>query len=82
METGKKTENEPYYMTKGEKRIYDYIRGFITLNKFSPTITDIAKGCYTSRSFVRHVLNVLHDNGLIDYKPKKIRTVFITKIDQ
>ena len=54
-------------LTYKEKQIYIYIVKFKSINGFAPNVTEIAKACYTSRSYAREVLHNLHDKGFIKY---------------
>lgn len=66
-------------MTRRETEIYNYIVLFINEHGYPPTINDISKGEYTSRSFARNVVNKLCDYNLIDYNPKIHRSIKLKK---
>lgn len=67
-------------LTRREKEIYDYILSFKLVNGYAPTISEIAKNLYTSRSFVHEVIERLEEYQLLKYHPRKPRTIVIQKI--
>jgi len=67
-------------LTIRERDIYNYIIQFKTINGFSPTISEIADGLITSRSFVRTAIYNLDTKGFIRYNPDKRRTITVLKM--
>lgn len=67
-------------LTLRERDIYNYIVRFKTINGFSPTISEIADGLITSRTFVRQALYKLEQKGFIRYNDEKRRTIVVTRI--
>lgn len=67
-------------LTVRERDIYNYIVSFKTINGFSPTISEIADGLITSRTFVRQALYKLEQKGFIRYNDEKRRTIVVTRI--
>lgn len=67
-------------LTQREKDVYNYIVSFKIVNGFSPTITEISKGLYTSRSFVRECLESMQDKEILKYIPSKARTIVVQKM--
>lgn len=66
-------------LTKREYDIFNYIVNFKITNGYAPTITEIANGVYTSRSFVRSTIYRLEDKGYVKYNDQKRRSIVITK---
>lgn len=66
-------------LTLRESEILNYIIDFKTVNGFAPTISEIAGGLITSRSFVRSALYNLQDKGFIRYNPNKRRTIVVLR---
>ena len=67
-------------LTTRERDIYNFIVQFKTINGFSPTISEIADGIITSRTFVRQALYKLEDKGIIRYNEHKVRSIVVTKM--
>ena len=68
-----------YGLTLREREILNYIIDFKTVNGFAPTISEIACGLITSRSFVRSALYRLEEKGFIRYKPEKMRSIVVLR---
>lgn len=66
-------------LTYRERDIYNYIVKFKQINGYAPTINEIARALFTSRSFVSTALARLSDKGIIKYIPNKYRTITILK---
>lgn len=66
-------------LTKKEKEVLEYIIEFKRTNGFSPTQSEIAKACYTSRSYVRTVIDRLQDKGYVRVGTHKARTIVVKK---
>lgn len=67
-------------MTEREKEVLEYIIKFKTVNGYSPTIREIAKGINTnSLNHVKIMLEDLKDKGYINYKPNSSRTIRVIK---
>lgn len=66
-----------YGLTERETDILQYIIDFKIVNGFSPTIGEIAKGCYTSRSFARTCVHNLCDKNFIKYDQDRHRSIIV-----
>lgn len=66
-----------YGLTQRETEILQYIIDFKIVNGFSPTIGEIANGCYTSRSFARSCVYNLVDKGFIKYDKERHRSIIV-----
>ena len=73
----KQTKTE---LTQKEKEVYNYIVSFKIVNGFAPTITEISKGLYTSRTYVRECLEKLQEKEVLKYVPSKARTIVVQKM--
>ena len=66
-------------MTFKEREIYNFIVNFKKINGYSPSVYEIAKGCYTSRCWVSEVMGKLQNKGYIKFDNKKRRNIVVTK---
>jgi len=65
-------------MTRSQLKIYKYIKLFILLNGYSPTIREIGKGVgLSSTATVQQHLCNLKERGYINFKKDKARTITI-----
>lgn len=70
-------------MKANQKLVYDYIYNFKSVNGYSPTVREIAKGLNTkSNTWVYEILQELKDLGYITYKKNTPRTIVILKFDK
>lgn len=73
-------KKDKYGLTPRERDIYNYIVAFKLINGFSPTLYEIADELLTSRTFVRESVQKLNEKGIIQYNPKKRRTITVKKM--
>jgi SOS-response transcriptional repressor LexA len=67
-------------LTESQKKVYDYIHGYIEAKHYSPSYREIASGCgYRTASGVVRVIDQLVDRGWITRDPKKYRTLGVVK---
>jgi len=66
-------------LTNKQVEVYNYICNFKTVNGYAPTIDEIAKGLYTSRSYARECVLSLQDFEYITYNPNKRRSIVVIK---
>lgn len=66
-------------MTKRQKDVYDYIVWFKQTNGFSPTLDEMSKSLYTSKSFIRQCVIALDEQGYIQYNNKKRRSIVVLR---
>lgn len=67
-------------MTETQERVYRFIIKFIESNQYSPTVKEICKGLkYKSNAPVQEVLYKLKKQGLVNWNPKKSRTLQLTQ---
>ena len=70
-------------MKSNQKLVYDYILNFKTVNGYSPTVREIARGLNTkSKSWVSDILQELKANGYITYKDNTPRTIVILRFEK
>ena len=70
-------------MKSNQKLVYDYILNFKTVNGYSPTVREIARGLNTrSKTWVSEILQELKVSGYITYKDNTPRTIVILKFDR
>ena len=70
-------------MKSNQKLVYDYILNFKTVNGYSPTVREIARGLNTkSKTWVSEILQELKSIGYITYKDNTPRTIVILKFDR
>jgi SOS-response transcriptional repressor LexA len=55
--------------------ILNFIQQFITEHGHSPTIREIATGCYLNPTDVRRYLDVLQAQGLLAREPRRARSI-------
>ena len=67
-------------LTLREMDVLQYITDFKIVNGFAPTISEIANGILTSRSFVRDCLYRLQDKGFIRYDDTKRRSIVVLRL--
>ncbi len=66
-------------LTSSQQRVYEYIRGYIQLQKHSPYIREIQSGCgITSYKVTFDRLMALEKKGLIKRSPHKHRGIVLT----
>jgi SOS-response transcriptional repressor LexA len=56
-------------------KVYDYIRDYIRLNDFSPSIREIADNVYISHEEARRQLKTLQEARLITFNPGVHRSI-------
>lgn len=67
-------------LTEREKELLEYIKTFQSLEGYSPTIREIARGLNTkSLSHVQAMIDHLQAEGILKVKPKRVRTIRILK---
>lgn len=64
-------------LTKLEKNVYDFICEYWEKNHFSPSINDIAKGCFISYSTAYDYIHRLFDKEYVYFVPKIPRSITI-----
>lgn len=64
-------------LTKKEEEVLNYIMQYREIYGLSPTITEIAEGLYTSRTYVRNAIYILMERGLIKYNNLKRRSIIV-----
>ena len=74
--------NRTKKLTFKQREIYHYILDFKSVNGLSPTISEIAKGTYTSRSYARNCVHELSRKGYIKYDETKRRSIVVLVFDQ
>lgn len=57
------------------ENVYKFISDFIGQNGFSPSIREIAKGCYISTTYVLRCLDLLESQGRLTREPGKARSI-------
>lgn len=55
--------------------VYEFIGTFIEQNGFSPSIREIAEGCYISTAYVLRCLDLLGSQGRVMRDPGKARSI-------
>lgn len=66
-------------LTERETEVLQYIIRFKEVNGYSPTVREIAQGCYRSRTTIQPILERLQDKGYISKKEKAQRTIRVLK---
>lgn len=67
-------------LTRGEKRVYDYLLRHIEANGYSPSVRDIASAVgFASSSTVHLYLSRLEEKGYVEREQKKSRSVRLTE---
>ena len=66
-------------LTKSEEKIFTFISEYWKAHGFSPSVRDIAKGCYISNKTAHQYVLKLFDKGYIDFVPNLSRTIKIKK---
>lgn len=61
--------------------VYNFIFEFTGEHGFSPTLREIAKGCYLGRSTVLRCLDKLEFQGKISREPNKARSIVLIEED-
>lgn len=64
-------------LTRLENDVYKFICDYWNTHGFSPSIKDIAKGCFISYSTAYEYLHKLFDKGYVYYIPKIPRSITI-----
>lgn len=63
-----------------QKRVYEFIRGYISSNDQAPTLTEIARHFqYRSITTVHRILSLLESDGLIKRTPHVSRGIRIAQ---
>jgi len=63
-------------VTPKQKLVLDFIQTYIKVRGFAPTYKDIALGTgTTSASNIHRMVHALKNEGLLDLKPKYVRTL-------
>jgi DNA-binding MarR family transcriptional regulator len=63
--------------SEATETIYNFIRDFIAERKISPTLREIAQGCYLAHSTVIRHLDKLEGAGRITREPSKARSIIL-----
>lgn len=66
-------------LTKHEREVLLYIIRYKEVNGYSPTVREIANGCYRSRTTIQPIIDKLQDKGYITRKEKAQRTIRVIK---
>jgi SOS-response transcriptional repressor LexA len=66
-------------LTNSETKILSYIISFKMVNGFPPTLSEIARGNYLSKSRVRDLIETLCEKDYITYTETKSRTINVIK---
>ena len=69
-------------ITYKQKEVYQYILDFKTVNGISPTISEIAIGTMTSRTYARECVHALEEKGFIRYNETKRRSIMVLVFDK
>lgn len=60
------------------KRIYLFIRDYWATYKIPPSMREIVEGAgISSTSIVSYHLDILRDEGLVDFRPRQNRTIWL-----
>jgi SOS-response transcriptional repressor LexA len=57
--------------------VYGFIGDFIKEKKYSPSLREIAEGCYISTAYVMRCLDILETTGRLTREPGKARSIRI-----
>lgn len=69
-------------MTKANRRVYLFIKDFISKKQYAPSVREIGSGVgLKSPSTVHQHLHNLRDQGYIDFHTSLSRTITIVKED-
>jgi repressor LexA len=75
-------KEEPLYLTKVQKEIFDYIEDFIRSKGYAPSMEEIARHFrYTSLATVHKHLTHLQQKKLIRRKPNSSRSIELIPVD-
>lgn len=67
-------------MTKRQRQMFDFIRGYWKERGYSPSYREIADGVgIRSISGVSRMLICLQERGLVTFLPHKARSIFVTE---
>lgn len=70
-------------LTPKQQQVYDYIKEYIEINSFPPTVRDIAKAIgVSSPATVHGHINALVNKGLLERCENKSRAISLAKMDQ
>ena len=64
-------------LTERQKEVFNFIREYHTLHGYSPSLREIAIGCYCSKPVAQKHLIALIDKGFVTYTPKTARSIVI-----
>ena len=64
-------------LTNLENEIYNFILSYWNKNGFSPSITDISKACFISRTATHKYIFKLYEKNYISFVPKIARSITI-----
>ena len=62
-------------MSESRRRVFEFIKRFISERGYSPSHKEICEAVYISQPAVKQHIDGLKDAGLIDYEPGKPRTI-------
>jgi len=64
-------------MTNREREIFDFIKGFIKIKGYSPTVREICKALFITVNTVHnHIMN-LKDKGFIQHTERVARSIVV-----
>lgn len=69
-------------LSKGQKKIFDIVEGFIERHGHSPSFREIAAIADTPLSNVSRYMHQLRDRGIVDFGDSKRRSIIIKKGNQ
>lgn len=70
-------KKEKKELTNLENNIFNYILKYWQENGFSPSIADISKACYISRTATHKYIFRLYEKNYISFVPKIARSITI-----
>lgn len=63
------------------QEVYQFLATYIQQHGFSPSIREIAQGCYLGRSTAMRHLAILEARGLIRREPGKSRSIVLAQVE-
>lgn len=64
-------------LTERQREVYLFIVDYREKHGYSPSFSEIGKGCYMSRQGVCRYIEVLTKKGYIDFTPRVARSLVI-----
>lgn len=74
----KKDELKP--LTERQADAYEFIKYFIKVHGYSPSVREIARGIYVSKPVAQKHLMSLVEKGYVSYTPRTARSIIIKNI--